>query len=82
MQIEHTERGFQIIRFTDLYNNHCSLQQSSLAVYEQPGSGAIWLGLSGDRMHISFEQAQELSKYLQVWIETGRFDMGAPICQR
>jgi hypothetical protein len=34
-----TNRGFSIVKFTDRYDNQCSLQQSSLAEEK-----AIWLG--------------------------------------
>lgn len=43
-EIEETERGFQIINFKDYYNIECSLQQSSLAIYQKTGTSAIWLG--------------------------------------
>lgn len=44
-EVEYTGRGFEIIGFDDCYGAKCSLQQSSLAVYEQPGTGAVWLGV-------------------------------------
>jgi hypothetical protein len=44
MKIKRTSRGFQLIEFTDIYGTKCSLQQSSLAKYVQPGSSAVWLG--------------------------------------
>lgn len=37
--VENTQRGFEIVEFTDRYGAACSLQQSSLA--DEP---AIWLG--------------------------------------
>ena len=37
-------RGFPLIEFKDHYGTPCSLQASSLALYEQPGISAIWLG--------------------------------------
>jgi hypothetical protein len=33
-----------LIEFKDHYRTPCSLQASSLAIYEQPGTSAIWLG--------------------------------------
>ena len=39
MKVELTNRGFQIIRFTDEYDVKCSLQKSSLATDD-----CIWLG--------------------------------------
>lgn len=41
----NTQRGFQTIEFKDRYDAACSLQQSSLADYTQPGSSAVWLGI-------------------------------------
>lgn len=39
-----TQRGFKLLEFKD-YNDHpCSLQASSLAVLEKPGTSAVWLG--------------------------------------
>lgn len=42
--VELTSRGFEIVKFPDLYNTPCSLQQSSLATLTKPGTSAIWLG--------------------------------------
>ena len=39
MKVTHTDRGFELVRFIDLYGAKCSLQQSSLATQD-----AIWLG--------------------------------------
>lgn len=73
-KVEYTERGFQIIRFTDRYGEDCSLQQSSLADYEQPGSSAIWLGPVGERMHLDREQVAWLRDVLTRWLDSGQFD--------
>lgn len=43
--VKNTERGFEVIGFKDYYGSPCSIQQSSLAIYEQPGSSAIWIGV-------------------------------------
>lgn len=41
---KRTQRGFDLLEFKD-YNDHpCSLQASSLALYEQPGTSAVWFG--------------------------------------
>lgn len=39
-----TERGFGLLTFEDSYERKCSLQESSIAIYTQPGSSAVWLG--------------------------------------
>lgn len=44
-KIKRTNRGFELIEFHDYYGAKCSLQQSSLAIYEKPGASAIWLGV-------------------------------------
>lgn len=84
-KIDHTGRGFELIKFKDRYGAECSLQQSSLADFEQPGSSAIWFGLCGNepkrhmgeslgmRMHLSFEQVKGLIPILQRWVDTGSF---------
>lgn len=38
-------RGFQHLEFKDHYDVPCSLQASSLAIYNKPGTSAIWLGV-------------------------------------
>lgn len=74
MKIEKTERGFEIIRFKDFYGGECTLQQSSLALYDKPGSSAIWFGLGDKRMHINLELTKELLLHLQNWVKDGSFD--------
>lgn len=71
--VEHTSRGFEIINFTDRNGEKCSLQQSSLADFEQPGTSAVWIGIQNSRMHIDFEQAKKLVCTLQRWIDDGSF---------
>jgi hypothetical protein len=83
-ELKHTERGFESIAFEDYYNQKCSLQQSSLALYEPPGTSALWLGVDTDlegenvcaRMHLSLEQVRELIKHLQKWVEDGTIGLG------
>ena len=73
MKIEETQRGFQIINFTDKYGKECSLQQSSLAEYDIPGTSAIWFGRDKNRMHIDRKQLKKLMKHLKKWIKKGKF---------
>lgn len=75
MEIRRTPRGFEKIEFLDYYNEEAELQQSSVALTEQPGWGAIWLGQPGHRMHLEYSQVQELMKHLQAWIDTGSFEI-------
>jgi hypothetical protein len=42
--VTRTNRGFEIVEFRDINEVPCSLQASSLAIYEQPGTSAVWLG--------------------------------------
>lgn len=44
-KVERTDRGFEFVNFTDHYEKACSLQASSLAILEKPGTSAVWLGL-------------------------------------
>lgn len=71
--VTRTERGFELIEFKDLYNKECSLQQSSLAIYWDPGTSAVWLGVGEDRMHLGEEQVKSLITVLQRWLDTGSF---------
>lgn len=73
-KVDRTQRGFEIVEFEDMYNQRCSLQQSSIALYDQPGSGAIWLGRDGERMHLKDTQVKELVEMLQRWLDTGSFE--------
>ncbi|MGH1502820.1 MAG: hypothetical protein ACRBI6_04635 [Acidimicrobiales bacterium] len=60
MEHDTTQRGFQVVRFTDENGAECSLQQSSLAVFEQPGSSAVWLGPNDASPLIMCSQAKSL----------------------
>lgn len=78
LKFSRTCRGFKLIEFADLYGQSCSLQQSSLAEDD-----AIWLGAnevtthpptgctSNTRMHLNRDQAAELVRLLQSFVETG-----------
>lgn len=72
-----TERGFALVEFVDSYGVKCSMQASSLAEYEQPGTSAIWLGSEGAaRMHLKRNQVEALANHLEAWLEsdTGDFE--------
>lgn len=73
MKIEKTERGFELIKFKDIYGSECSLQQSSIALRKRPGTGAIWFGVEDNRMHIDLGLMKELLPYLQNWVKDGSF---------
>ena len=75
MKIEETSRGFEVICFEDKNGSECSLQQSSLSFYEQPGSSAIWFGREENRMHITDEQLKEILPHLQAWLKNGSFNL-------
>ena len=85
--VEFTSREFRMIRFKDRYNTPCSLQQSSIADYEPPGSSAVWLGVDKQapehdgifdaanqtRMHLDLKQVKALIAVLEMWVATGEF---------
>lgn len=66
-----TERGFELVEFADIYGKQCSLQQSSLAKYDQPGTTAVWLGEGENRMHLDEDLARMLVIRLSHWLESG-----------
>lgn len=74
MQFTKTNRGFAIARFSDRYDNKCSLQKSSLATED-----CIWLGVDetaegekvNQRMHLTRQQAIDLLPALATFIATG-----------
>lgn len=43
-RVKRTGRGFEIVEFKDLNIHSCSVQQSSLAIYQKPGTSALWIG--------------------------------------
>lgn len=57
MELEHTQRGFAILKFKDRGNLDCSLQKSSIASEEH-----IWLGI--DQPKLSVFEDEELGKYV------------------
>jgi hypothetical protein len=77
--VRATAKGFEYVPFTDLYGAQCSLQQSSLATFEQPGSSAIWLGVEDCRMHLDRSQVAMLIAVLKTWYETGSFIQGIDV---
>lgn len=69
MQVEFTERGFAIARFSDRYAEPCSIQESSIAF-----ENCIWLGRDGEgagRMHLTQEMAAALIPLLAHFAATG-----------
>ena len=58
-EVRKTGRGFEIIEFEDCSGEKCSLQQSSLANYEKPGTSAIWIGCSDANPLILASQAHK-----------------------
>lgn len=88
-----TDRGFELIEFTDANGVKCSLQQSSAIGqgpedFDRPGSSFIWLGCAQNaaphmghemspRMHLNHDQADALMECLVNWGNTGSFDKEA-----
>lgn len=61
MQMNKTNRGFDIAKFTDLYNNECSLQKSSLATED-----AIWLGISNTKLTVFEDESKGKYKIIDM----------------
>ena len=59
-QQTYTERLFPLVKFRDRYGVECSLQASSLAEFEQPGTSAVWLGPDDASPQIMASQAARL----------------------
>jgi hypothetical protein len=55
-----TYRGFQIVHFEDYYKIKCSIQQSSLALYEQSGTSALWIGVDNPEPKVLHGDAKRL----------------------
>lgn len=58
--VERTAGGFEIVKFADRYGSSCSLQASSLAEYEKPGTSAVWLGTDDAAPKVLASKAQSL----------------------
>lgn len=58
--VERTARGFELLEFKDRYGTPCSLQASSLAEYEKPGTSAVWLGTDDAAPKVLASQARSL----------------------
>lgn len=54
MNLDETERGFAIGKFTDRYGTKCSIQKSSLATED-----CIWLGINDADPKIMASQAEK-----------------------
>lgn len=74
-EVKSTGRGFELVEFNDHYGTPCTLQQSSLAVYTQPGTSAVWLGPGTTRMHLDVKQVRALVRHLRAWLKTGSFEL-------
>lgn len=85
-KVEKTVRGFRLIEFKDHNGEPCSLQESSLAIYQKPGTSAIWLGCQNNcpphhvtkepmspRMHLTRNQVIALVGHLQNWLKRDKF---------
>jgi len=62
-----TERGFDMITFTDLYDKECTIQKSSLATAD-----TIWLGITSPEPIVMAQDAKKVgikTKETVGWIE-------------
>jgi len=83
VKITKNERGFSYGKFKDKYNQICSIQKSSAAMYD-----AIWLGIENTgpdisgpsglrkeevmaRMHLTQKDVKKLLPILIKFVETG-----------
>lgn len=76
----NTERGFGRGDFRDHNGDACSVQLSSAAAtfrgQEVIHGPFLWLGCDGNRMHLTQEQAAELSRVLALFARTGQIGPG------
>jgi len=54
-----SDRGFPRVEFKDYYKSTCSIQASSIAIYEQPGTSCIWLGVDNPEPKIMAKHANK-----------------------
>ena len=74
LKFSKTERGFGIAEWNDIYGFPCELQESSIALLEQPGAGAVWLGRGDNRMHLDRTQVKMLVRMLVEWLGSGQVE--------
>ena len=60
-------QGAKVVEFLDFNNEQCALNPSSLATKEP----CLWLGIVGNRMHLTQKQVKKLLPHLQKFAETG-----------
>ena len=65
MKLTYTPRGFRIASFKDAYGADCSIQESSLVAPH------LWLGVDGNRMHLTPKLASALIPLLDHFSKTG-----------
>lgn len=66
MKRSKTERGFDIIKFYDIYERECVIQKSSSAT-----QNCIWIGRRHFAMHLNKAKVAEIIPILQKFVETG-----------
>lgn len=60
-----TDRGFQRVDFTDMFDNNCSIQESSNI------EKSIWIGQDENRMIIKQEDCLTIALYLIEFYKNG-----------
>lgn len=73
-KLQFTARGFEYLWFDDHNGELCALQASSLAIFETPGTSAVWLGTDCNLMHLNRDQVRSLIEHLQTWLDQGTFE--------
>jgi hypothetical protein len=76
-EVKETARGFDVIDFVDRNGVACSVQVSSIADFDTPGTSAIFIGANekapgSPRAHLTRDQAEGLIVALHTWLKTGR----------
>lgn len=65
MKIKYIGRGFRIASFKDRYGESCSILESSSV------TPSLWLGVDGNRMHLSQKMVKDLLPLLTHFAEHG-----------
>ena len=81
--VDHTDHGFEVVRWHDLLEQICTLRQSSTGGgVVRPGTAALRLGVSGHRMHLHRRDVICLVGHLMQWLATGSLRYGEPAEKR
>jgi hypothetical protein len=75
-KVEHTDKGFEIIKFPDMCNLLSHIQASAYTKPNGPGTSAVWIGAVEDgAILLDRQKVKDLILRLGRWLDTGSFEL-------